>query len=64
MQILELTNCIHVGLFVDSHPKFTCQNTINQWVAYLAARSTGKKELSTVKGEEEEDYNTGQCWAS
>ena len=25
LQILELTPCSHVGLFVDSHPKFTCQ---------------------------------------
>jgi len=25
MQILELTSCSHVELFVDSHPKFTCQ---------------------------------------
>jgi len=25
LQILELTNCSHCGLFVDSHPKFTCQ---------------------------------------
>ena len=24
MQIFELTNYSHVGLFVDSHPKFTC----------------------------------------
>jgi hypothetical protein len=32
-------------------------NTINQWVAYLEA-------LSTVKGEEEEYYNTGQNWSS
>jgi len=24
MQILELTRCSHVGLFVDSHPEFTC----------------------------------------
>ena len=25
LQILELTPCSHVELFVDSHPKFTCQ---------------------------------------
>jgi len=25
LQILELTRCSHVGLFVDSHPKVTCQ---------------------------------------
>jgi len=25
LQILELTSCSHVGLFVDSRPKFTCQ---------------------------------------
>jgi len=25
LQILELTYCSHFGLFVDSHPKFTCQ---------------------------------------
>ena len=25
LQRLELTRCSHVGLFVDSHPKFTCQ---------------------------------------
>jgi len=25
MQILELTSCSHPGVFVDSHPKFTCQ---------------------------------------
>jgi len=24
-QILELTICSHVGVFIDSHPKFTCQ---------------------------------------
>ena len=24
LQILELTNCTYVRLFVDSHPKFTC----------------------------------------
>ena len=24
-KILELTRCSHVGLFVDGHPKFTCQ---------------------------------------
>ena len=29
LQILELTRCSHVGLYVDSHPKCTCQNTIN-----------------------------------
>jgi len=25
LQTLELTICSNVGLFVDSHPKFTCQ---------------------------------------
>ena len=25
LQILELTGCSHAGLFVDSHPKVTCQ---------------------------------------
>jgi len=44
-QTLELTCCHHVGLFVHSHPKFKCQNTRNQWVAYLAALSAGKQDF-------------------
>ena len=49
MQILELTSCRHVGLFVHSHPKFTCQNTRNQWVAYPAALSADKQKTFTQR---------------
>ena len=29
-------HAVGMSMFVDMHQKFTCQNTINQWVAYLA----------------------------
>jgi len=45
LQILELTPCSHVGLFVDSHPKFTFQT---QSISRSHTR-TDKEELH-IKG--------------
>ena len=61
MQILELTFCSHPGLFVDSHPKFICQNTINQLVAYLAALSTDRRRIGHQSHTMSSERRPNQC---
>jgi len=59
LQILELTSCSHVGLFVHSHPKVTCQtqeisgsHTSRRWaranktLEFLSSTSGNKKRKS------------------
>jgi len=59
LQILELTCCSHVGLFVDSHPKFTCQTQSISGSHTWAQANKTFEFLNNTSGDKKKE---NMCW--